>query len=146
MLKSTNLELVEKGVVTLLGTDGTSWGGTWSPTPTFTCVLCKQKGQLTKHPPQRCLVAANYPSLPLALLRRAECEREANTFSNRNPDDKPVGRQREHSLHPQLSQILIGTGMSLCLLASSSLTPLFKFSPASLSYSSADKKKSVRMS
>ena len=121
-----------------LGTDGTSWGRTWSPTPTFTCVFCKQKGQLTKHPPLS--NGCQLPVPPIGLLRGAECEREANTFSNRNPDDKPVGRQREHSLRPQLSQILIGTGMSLCLLASTSLTRLFKFSPLELQLSRLKKK------
>lgn len=82
---------------------------TWSPTPTFVNVFSKQKAGC-----QNTLPITVPPIMPFRSAGWHSVQAWAAST-------KPVEQQQQqdggaHTLHPQLSQELIVTGMSLCLL------------------------------
>lgn len=65
---------------------------------------------------------ARHPSARASTVQNNRPSHRNTEITGRKPSvrtgaaNKPVGQQRQGSLHPQLSQDLMVTGMSLCLL------------------------------
>lgn len=106
-----NTQVEDRPVLTFWARWHGRWtSSTWSPTPTFVNVFSKQKAGC-----QNTLPITVPPIMPFRSAGWHSVQAWAAST-------KPVEQQQQqqdggaHTLHPQLSQDLIVTGMSLCLL------------------------------